>query len=84
MLVARHNAVEISGWIARRFDVYAAVVVDGAVVRQELSPVPVEELQLPLPRPVATHWANEHFEDLSAAEFRELIRLLTQPIGRVV
>jgi hypothetical protein len=81
VLIARHNALVISGPIAYRFAVYGAAIEAGAVVSTELAQEPAEALRLPLTRDVAQGWLLLHFEDLSPERMRAVLDELTRPTG---
>jgi hypothetical protein len=77
VLVARYNALELTGREARRRPVYACRVERGQVVSAEIAPTPAEVLELPLTRRAAVVWLLEHFEDLEPGARREALAALT-------
>ena len=81
MILAHHNALEISGSIARRYAVYGAVIDDGAIVSAEVAEEPAETIRLPLPRDVARDLMLFFFEELAPDRMRAVLDELTRPVG---
>jgi len=81
VILARHNALEISGSVARRFAVYANVERAGEILHLDAADIHDEERRLPLAWRDAVDWVVERCDDFTADQMREALVRLTRPVA---